>query len=282
MQQSYTPTPSVASSCPKPGASGTGREQEKHADDGWTRRTTIPRILTAPCLPNEAASPPQKNDEPADHDILHPVFAAIQRQLDQNVWWAHRAWGRTRCDCGRRAASGEGQGQLRRAGVENDDTTRGSSELGEKSRHLARRHRPVWRQTSALMRGTLRDNNDPVSYLVFSPTKPSVIAAYMEEYSRLPRHMSAPDIKDLPDTTMLLIESAHWLFHGPSFSNLRQVHGNLLDHVDHLRKNVSAAILSPFRKINVSVNTCACRDYFLIRRPTQEPLGAGRYHAVVN
>ena len=116
VQQSYTPTPSVASSCPKPGASGTGREHEKHADDGWTRRTTIPRILTAPCLHNEAASPPQKNDESADHDILHPVFAAIQRQLDQNVWWAHQAWGRTRCDCGRRAASGAGHTRPRRAG----------------------------------------------------------------------------------------------------------------------------------------------------------------------
>ena len=69
--------------------------------------------------------------------------------------------------------------------VENDDTTRGSSELGEKSRHLAWRHRLVCRQTSALMRGALRDNNDPVSHLVFSPTKPSVIAAYTEEYSRL-------------------------------------------------------------------------------------------------
>ena len=52
------------------------------------------------------------------------------------------------------------------------------------------------------LRGTLRDNNDPVSHLVFSPTKPSVIAVYMEEYSRLPRHMSAPDVKDLPDTTI--------------------------------------------------------------------------------
>ena len=169
------------------------------ADDGWTRRTTKPRILTAPCLHNEAASPPQKNDEPADHDILHPVFAAIQRQLDQNVWWAHQAWGRTRCDCGRRAASGAGHTRPRRAG-------RGKRRHDPWILRVGGKEQAFGTETQAgvqanLMRGTLRDNNDPVSHLVFSPTKPFGIAAYMEEYSRLPRLMSAPDINYLPDAT---------------------------------------------------------------------------------